>query len=350
MARHRASARPSKLYTQFSLCNADDDRSLLGAVDTTVVGMAALLKESPRLLGEPQPRSIRLLKKKLEDADAIRASLDIRQLVASEPAKSRFITTAEDAFGGLKNPTQKAVGLAGRGMNALADRGLLGSTAVDFEEFADRFSEIAIQSTEAASRIGELSGGQGVLVTHDGLAWLIKPTAATLALGGAAALAPLLMATAPWIGACRIASLNEKNVSLKTLRNTGHCLCRGCEKLLGDMISRSDWDAFKVGLTSTAVLAPMVFLWTVGRKAVNYRRFSERDRVATTLWRSTAGRLRTTCSINRVNRWRDITVSITRIPCPKAMKILRAICGPFEAAAVLAAGEATGIAHLKKLV
>lgn len=179
---------------------------------------------------------------------------------------------------------------------------------------------------------------------------MIKPTAAALALGGAAAFAPLLMATAPWIGAVRLFSLNEDNVALKDLRNKGHCRCGQCKKVIGDLINRSDWKAFKLGLGATLVLLPVVCLWTVGRKTVNYRRFSERDRVATTLWESTAGRLKTTGTNNDVNSRRDITVSITSIPCPKAMKILRTICGPFEAAAVLAAERATGIDHLKKRV
>lgn len=133
MPRHRPSFRLSP-NTHFSIAIADDDRFLLNDVDTTVVKMATLLRESRLIVGGPRPKSIRLLKKTLEDADKLRPSLEIKQAVASKSVTERFFDRAEDALGGVKNPFQKAAGLGGRGLNALADRGLLGETDLDFEE------------------------------------------------------------------------------------------------------------------------------------------------------------------------------------------------------------------------
>lgn len=350
MARHRPTLAQ---YTQFSLTIADDNDIYLTELEKAAIKMAAVLK-TRSVFDTPPPRSVRLIKKFLEDTDQIVNSLSIRQIVPTDRNVSNFFAAARTGMEVATKTVPTAAGLVGRGLDNLADRGLLGETDRDFEETSKTLSEIAVQSVEAVesvSRVGGMSAGHGVLVTHEGLAWAIKPAATALGLLGAAALAPLLLAMAPWIGVCKVLSMREKNYALKDLkqgRHSGMCLCGTCDRLLKVVVDRSDWDLVKV--PCAVFVGPLLFLWVAGRKAVNYRRFSERDRVATMLWESTAGRLRTTEIVNRQNRNRSVVASTTRIPCPKAMRILGVLCGPFEAAAVLAAEKSTSIAHLKELV
>ena len=234
----------------------------------------------------------------------------------------------------------------------------------------------------ALTKIGERTGAPGKLIsstytigTHTitvinlvhpatlsvtgGAQWLVSPTAAALGAAHLSALNPLTLALSPWIGALSVYLMAGKNMDLKDIQqrsslNYGmyYCSCRNCDDSLTFIVDRSDWKAFRIGISATVVGAPFA-LGYLGLRKLKHKLQgvnSKKHQVATALWNAAQ------CQGNMVIDLHkdELIIKVTQLGCPRALAIIATLFGGIEgggmipAIATICADSASGIKAIKK--